>query len=250
MEQIPKIIHESWHPYLQVLFDDPKMLLIKNEILPKCKFYPPADLIFRVFQMPLDKVRVVILGQDPYPKEGQANGLAFAVNLGITMPASLKIIRNEVNTASDRLSFFSRTPVDENLRANIEAKDEWRTLEHWWKQGVMLLNSALTVEANNADSHIGYWKWWTKEVIKIVSLNAPLKPIWMMWGAKAKANIGYIHNYYKWHGEWKGEYNYVLEADHPAAETYPGSKYKFTGCNHFNICNQILNHKHQPAINW
>ena len=66
MEKIPDIIHESWHELLQPLFDDPKMAIIKNTLLPNCKFYPEAKNIFRVFEMPISDIKVVVLGQDPY----------------------------------------------------------------------------------------------------------------------------------------------------------------------------------------
>ena len=77
------------------------------------------------------------------------------------------------------------------------------------------------------------------------------KPIWLLWGAKAKGYGGFIHAYYHYYGKFMGnEYNYILEANHPAAEAYPDSKYKFTGCNHFKLTNELLKHKKQTVINW
>ena len=238
MEKIPEIIHQSWHPHLQPLFDDYKMKLIKENILPKCTFYPKGQDIFRVFKMPLSAIRVVILAQDPYPKAGQANGLAFAVNELIPYPASLKIIVNEVMREFPEIT-------------NTNIHPNWRTLEHWWKQGVFLLNTALTVESGNPNSDSGYWSWFTREVVKIISLHN--RPVWMMWGSNAKSYIGFTHSYYKWCDKYMGDnFNYVLEAPHPAAETYPNSKTspKFTGCNHFKICNEILKLKGQSPIKW
>ena len=87
MQKIPEIIHESWHPYLQPLFDDPKMQKIKDDVLPRTKFYPDPSAIFRAFSMPIDQIKVVILGQDPY-YNGTANGLAFAVNKETGVPKS------------------------------------------------------------------------------------------------------------------------------------------------------------------
>lgn len=233
MEKLPQIIHSSWHEHLQPLFDDPKMALIKDSVLPAAKYYPERVQIFKVFSMPIDAIKVVILGQDPYAKVGQAVGLAFAVDNQCPMPASLNIVMNEIKRSGAPMS-----PIGS------------RTLEHWVNQGVFLLNTALTVKAGDSGSHIKYWSWFTKEVIKIISIYGN-KPVWMMWGAKAKAYIGMINLYYKWRGDYKGsEYNYVLEADHPAAETYPDGKGKFTGCNHFNICNDILHFKGQSKILW
>lgn len=237
-EPIPRIIHESWHSYLQPLFNDPKMNLIRDSLLPSCTFYPNKPDIFRVFQMPFGAVKVVILGQDPYPKAGQANGLAFAVCENVPIPASLAVIEAEVAREQQ---------VDQLLNPSRR-----RTLEHWWHQGVMLLNTALTVDAElGAGSHTNQWQWFTREVIHKISLLREEKPVWMLWGGKAKAFKGNIHGYYKWQGQIVDKhYNYVLEAAHPAAETYPNPKDKFTGCNHFTLCNQILKLKHMPEINW
>jgi uracil-DNA glycosylase len=228
---IPPIIHESWHEHLQPLFNDHKMILINTKVLPEChKFYPSGPDIFRVFAMPLDKIKVVILGQDPYPN-GEAIGYSFAVNRATKLPASLKIIKNEIiNSGVERDTFI-----------NIDT-ERWRELSHWRQQGVFLLNAALTVQAKVSGSHVGQWQWFTREVIKIISKE--VTPVWMLWGAKAKVYKQTIKN---------AEIflvNEILEADHPAAETYPGSTSKFTGCNHFNLCNKALKEHNQTIINW
>lgn len=206
------------------------MILIKDSILPKCKYYPERSNIFRVFSMPINDIKVVILGQDPY-FNGEANGLAFSVNRNIKMPASLKNIYKEVNK-------------DYKVHNIVE----WKTLEHWHKQGVFLLNTALTVEAGEAGTHIGYWQWFTREIVKIISLNN--KPIFILWGSKAKSFKGFIHAYTTWLGEYKGDFSYIIEGNHPAVDSYPNSEYKFIGCNHFRICNQILKLKNKSLINW
>lgn len=226
-ENIPVIINESWHELLQPLFNDPKMIRIKDEVLPNCKFYPEASRIFQVFAMPIDKIKVVILGQDPYSK-GEAIGYSFAVNPPTKIPPSLEIIRKEI--INSKVERDSNTPID---------SDRWRTLAGWRQQGVFLLNTALTVERLNPGSHSMIWEWFTNKVIKIISTQA--SPIWLLWGAKAKGYKSIIPT---------EKTVYILEADHPAAETYPGSKYKFSGCNHFNLCNKLLKSKHQNIINW
>lgn len=246
MEKIPDIIHPSWHNYLQPLFDDSKMRLIKNSILVKCKFYPAPSQIFRVFSMPLDEIRVVILGQDPYPN-GEANGLAFAVNETTKIPASLNIIFKEIESEGLKSGFY-----DSDIK-------HYRTLEGWSEQGIFLLNTALTVEAKNSGSHAGIWQWFTRQVVKIISENNPC--IWMLWGAKAQSFKDYIKNYYLAKKIVVSEEesttinipkgNYILEAPHPAKETYPGfSGAKFSGCNHFKLCNEILSYQKKPIINW
>ena len=235
---IPKAIHPTWHEHLQPLFDDSKMAMLFQDVT-RDRFYPEKEYVFRVFHMPFDKVRVVILGQDPYPRKGQANGLSFAVNEDIPMPASLKIIQKEMIREWD-------TDILTEV-SNIGEK--WKTLEHWWHQGVFLLNSALTVKQGEPGSHVEIWRWFTREVIRMISIYG--NPIWLMWGSKARAYTGYIHGYYKWNGNFVDDkYNYVLETDHPAAETYPGNKGSFTGCNHFKISNDILKLKNQSPIIW
>lgn len=245
MEIIPQIIHKSWHEHLQPLFDDPKMILLKDKILPTCDFYPNGGDIFKVFSMPLQDIKVVALGQDPYPN-GEAIGLAFAVKETKNIPASLKIIGGEIyNEDHTALHHPDITPLN----------PKWKTLQHWVDQGVFLLNSGLTVERRNSGSHIGIWHWFTRQIVGIISKE--VTPIWLLWGAKAQTLKGYISNA-------KIEYsnitsipahtrnvNVILEAPHPAAETYSGSTgKKFTGCNHFNKCNEILKSKGRPPIYW
>lgn len=181
----------------------------------------------------------------PYPK-GEAIGLSFAVSKTTPIPASLRIIKNEIENSKVE------------IQSDIFNSDQWKELSHWKNQGVFLLNAALTVEALASGSHTQIWQWFTKEVISIIStFNSP---IWMLWGAKAKGYISYINgskivitdpnvaNIDR--ARYRPGMNIVLEADHPAAETYPGSKYKFSGCNHFNLCNEVLKLKKQSIINW
>ena len=247
--EIPEIIHESWHPYLQPLFDDKKMAIMKNDIIPRTKFYPPAKDIFKVFRMPLNQIKVVILGQDPYINAGEAMGYAFAVPSIIKIPPSLQIIKNEI----------LQSKVERDSSVNISS-DKWQELKHWRQQGVFLLNAALTVEFKNSGSHMGIWQWFTREVVKIISKE--VHPLWMLWGSPAKAFRDYIDGALvikrsellvintPEEKEFFSKKSFILEAYHPVAEVYPDSKYKFTGCNHFNLCNEILKIKGNTIINW
>jgi len=253
MNQIPPQIHESWNKYLQPLFDNPKMQMIKETI--KGGYYPSVENVFRVFSMPIGDIKVVICGMDPYPN-GEGIGLAFAVNMGTKIPPSLKIIKEEVNRTESRMSFFMRNTVDENFHINRENQDQWRTLQHWVDQGVFLLNTALTVEPKNSGSHIGYWLWFTRVVIETISIVA--KPVWLLWGNKAQSFKSNIHNFIEFKGNItkdiigdsvSNQTNYILTAPHPAAEKY-SNKDKFTGSNHFNLCNEILKLKGEKLINW
>jgi len=162
-------IHESWKPYVTDLLKAlPEITQLNTNILPnERKYYPAPQDIFNVFQMPLQDIKVVILGQDPYPKEGQAIGYAFAVNEDISKPASLKIIEKEVGHELDR------------------------TLLNWREQGVFLLNTALTVRAGQAGSHIRYWDNFTKSIISHISREN--KCIWLLWGRSAQNYKAFIH---------------------------------------------------------
>lgn len=234
---MPDTIDRSWHEHLQPLFNSAKMMAIRDELLADGNYYPERDKIFRVFTMPLESIKVVILGQDPYPRQGQANGLAFAVNAGVPLPASLRIINNEVAVEHNQPGLLV-----------MEGLPYWGTLEHWHNQGVFLLNAALTVKKGDSGSHLKNWDWFTREVIKIISLYS--SPIWLIWGAKARVFVGCIHGYYLWHNKFKGRtYSYVLLADHPAAESYSTTA-KFTGCQHFSLTNEILRLKGEESIKW
>lgn len=242
--EIPAIVHPSWHTYLQPLFDDFKMTKIRDQILTKVQFRPDPQNIFRVFSMPLEDIKVVILGQDPYPDE-RSIGLSFAVNTKSAIPSSLDVIAKEL-----RREFPNQGTTTD------------RTLQNWVDQGVFLLNSALTVEKSMPGSHTGIWEWFTKEVVNIISSSNPC--IWLLWGAKAQGFKSCIFNgmvaskknITEEFGEFvKGKYNdahlynYILEAPHPQAERYGNAK-KFTGCDHFILCNEVLSKLGKSIINW
>lgn len=227
--EIPKIIHESWHKHLQPLFNDHRMSALRYTILPQAAFYPDSKDIFRVFSMSLENIRAVIIGQDPYPN-GEANGLAFAVNENVRIPPSLRIIQQEI---------LSTSTFDAPLGG---VSGRWKTLEHWHEQGVFLLNTALTVKRTKAGSHIKYWEWFTKEIIKIISRE--ITPIWMLWGSKAQSLVKTIRDNETF------QFNEILLASHPAAQLYSTDNEKFIGCNHFVLCNEILKSKNQQTINW
>lgn len=230
-------IHSSWQPILPLLYQEP-LLTLNNKILPNIYYQPHKDNIFRVFEDSLKSIKVVILGQDPYPTPGDANGLAFATFEDRKLPASLKVIIKEL---TDSIPEFKYDNPD------------WKTLDHWRKQGIFLLNTALTVESGKANSHTDYWKPFTKFIINFISSQQPC--IWLLWGRKAQEYKSYIHygitvtkltidqiQVDKYH-------NYILEASHPASELYkPGSG--FYGCNHFNLTNNILNKNKYNYINF
>ena len=181
--------------------------------------YPPGSKIFRAFDLcPLDTVKVVILGQDPYHGAGQAMGLSFSVPEGIAAPPSLKNIFKEIE--SDLGIRMSGSP----------------DLEPWARQGVLLLNSVLTVRAGVAASHAGLgWQNFTDAVIKLISERCE-GVVFMLWGNYARSKAGLIDS---------GRH-LVLQAAHPS----PLARGAFFGCRHFSQANAYLIRTGRSPINW
>jgi uracil-DNA glycosylase len=183
------------------------------------KVYPPAQNVFRAFDLcPFDSVKVVIVGQDPYHGAGQANGLSFSVNDGITLPPSLKNIYQEIRS-------------DLNITPSPSGD-----LSRWASQGVLMLNSVLTVLAGNPASHAGKgWEQFTDAVIQ--ALNEKRSHIvYMLWGKYAQTKGSVINR----------SQNLVLTSGHPS----PYSASLFFGKHHFSQCNDyLLKHSIEP-IDW
>lgn len=182
--------------------------------------YPPKEQVFSALKLTeFSEVKVVILGQDPYHGPKQANGLCFSVNADQPLPPSLRNIYKEL--ASD---IGCQQPANGDLSS-------------WAKQGVLLLNTVLTVEAAKANSHKGRgWESFTDEVIK--SLNKASHPIvFLLWGSQAQAKSSLIKN----------PKHTILSAPHPS----PLSAHRgFFGCKHFSKTNQLLVEKDQTPIKW
>jgi uracil-DNA glycosylase len=183
------------------------------------KVYPPAGNIFKAFDLcPFDKVKVVIVGQDPYHGAGQANGLSFAVNDGVKLPPSLQNIFQEIQND------LGYTPTRSG------------DLSRWARQGVLMLNSVLTVAAHQPASHSKKgWETFTDAVIR--TLNADRKHIvYMLWGKYAQAKGEGIDR----------ENNLVLASAHPS----PYSVTHFYGNHHFSQCNAYLEANNHTPIDW
>jgi len=152
--------------------------------------FPPRELVFNAFdKCPLNELKVVIIGQDPYHGEGEANGLCFSVNDGVAIPPSLKNIFTEINTEFDRVFF----PTSGNL-------------EHWAKQGILLLNASLTVRKDLANSHKHLkWNVFTDSVIQYISENTE-NVVFLLWGSFAQKKGSKINR----------ENHLVLESGHPS----------------------------------
>lgn len=216
-------IEPGWKAQLQTEFSKPYFAGIKQFLADeKAKgkvIFPPGPLIFNAFdQTPFNKVRVVILGQDPYHGPGQAMGLCFSVPREITVPASLKNIFKEINR---------------DLGLPIPKHGD---LTPWTTQGIFLLNAILTVEKNQAGSHskIG-WQLFTDAVIKTLSDNRD-GLIFLLWGNYARSKKPLIDP----------QRHTILEAAHPS----PLARDAFKGCSHFSKTNSILQNRGETPINW
>ncbi len=216
-------IEPSWRSLLQQEFDKPYFHALAEAVRNEYQrgvVYPPARLIFNAFdQCPLPLVKVVILGQDPYHEPSQAEGLCFSVPDGVPLPPSL------VNIYKEIASEFN-TPVPRN-----------GSLLRWARQGVLLLNSTLTVRQHQANSHQGIgWETFTDAVISLLSLHRQ-NLVFMLWGSYAQRKGQVID----------ASRHLILKTAHPS----PLSAYRgFFGCNHFRMANDyLLSHGITP-IEW
>lgn len=218
-------IEPSWKAALATEFEKEYFTKLVGEVrvaylAGQPPIYPPAPLIFNAFALcPFDKVKVVILGQDPYHGPGQAMGLSFSVPDGERVPPSLQNIYKEIHA---------------DLGTPIAASGN---LEHWAKQGVLLLNATLTVEQSNAGSHQGKgWETFTDAVIQKIS-DEKEHVVFLLWGAYAGAKSALID----------GTKHLVLKAPHPS----PLSAHRgFLGCKHFSKCNEYLKENGLKEIEW
>jgi uracil-DNA glycosylase len=223
MGQINPQIHESWRNVLSDEFSSPYFQRLKDFLVEEKKnhlVYPAGAHIFEAFnRTPFDKVKIVILGQDPYHGEGQAHGLCFSVPSGISFPPSLQNIFRELQT--DTGIPYPKTG----------------DLSRWAEQGVLLVNATLTVRANQAGSHQRKgWEEFTDAVIRKLSEQRE-HLVFLLWGNFA-GNKKILIDLNK---------HFVLEAPHPS----PLSAYRgFFGCKHFTMANEILAENEIAPVDW
>ena len=216
----------NWSCLLGNEFQKPYFQMLKNKLTPffsnqKPKVFPSEDEVFNAFKLcDFNQVKVIILGQDPYPTEGHAHGLSFSVKEHVKpLPKSLnnifKALSNDLEQAP---------PLNGDLT-------------HWAQQGVLLLNAVLTVEEGKPDSHKGIgWEQFTNAIIQNLS-NEKQHLVFLLWGAKAQVKRNHINH----------SNHLVLEAVHPS----PLSAYRgFYDCKHFSKTNDYLRKNHIPIIKW
>jgi uracil-DNA glycosylase len=216
-------IHESWQKLLKDEFSkgyfQDLASYVRSEYLSQT-IYPPPKWIFRAFdECPLDNLKVVVLGQDPYHTPGVANGLSFSSQVGNTTPPSLRNMYKEIQN-----EFGTPIPSSPDLA-------------RWANQGVLLLNATLTVRKGEAGSHQGRgWEEFTDSVIKLISNNKE-HIVFMLWGNFAKQKESLINK----------EKHLILKSAHPSPFS---ANHGFFGNNHFKLCNEYLIKHNLSPIDW
>ncbi|HRU62986.1 MAG TPA: uracil-DNA glycosylase [Paludibacteraceae bacterium] len=216
-------IEPTWQTVLQPEFDKDYFIrltdFVKNEYKTR-QIFPPGSLIFNAFNLcPYDKVKVVILGQDPYPNEGQAHGLCFSVNENVEFPPSLMNIFKEIQA-----EFGKPIPKNGNLT-------------RWAEQGVLLLNAILTVQAHLPTSHQGKgWEIFTDAVIRKLATEKE-HLVFMLWGNYAQQKGAFIDP----------NRHLVLKSSHPSPLS---ANRGFFGNQHFMLANQYLKAHGEKEIDW
>ncbi len=215
-------IHPSWKEVLKtefssLYFQNLKQFLVDEK--EKYTVFPAGSMIFSAFNhTPFERVKVVIIGQDPYHGPGQANGLSFSVSNGVSNPPSLKNIFKELNSDLG-------IPIPQS-----------GNLEPWADQGILLLNATLTVRANTPGSHQKKgWEKFTDAVIKNISDNKQ-GVVFLLWGNYAQTKEALIDN----------KKHFILKAAHPS----PLARGAFFGCKHFSKTNKLLEHQGIQPIDW
>ena len=220
----PQNTATTWNDLLAKEKKEPYFKSIMQEILQQrqqgISIYPPKQHVFAAFKLTaLSNLRVVIIGQDPYHGAGQAHGLAFSVPHSVRIPPSLRNIYLE-------------------LKQDLGIKPaNHGNLQPWAKQGVLLLNTSLTVVAAQPGSHARLgWQHFTDNVIKAISQSTK-NTVFLLWGAHAKSKQNLINTHH----------HHVLSAAHPS----PFSAHRgFLGCRHFSKCNQLLKAAGKKPIEW
>ena len=218
-------IHSSWKKELNEEFEKPyfqELISYISKEYAENTCYPEQDAIFQAFnKATFDKVKVVIIGQDPYHGEGQANGLSFSVNNGIVNPPSLKNIFKE---------------IESNLEVSYNSENG--NLEKWAEQGVLLLNAVLTVRGGEAGSHQNKgWEKFTDEVIKTLS-DKKEHLVFMLWGGYAKKKGRKIDS----------QKHLVLTSGHPSPLS--ANRGYWFGNKHFTKANSYLQDYNEKPISW
>lgn len=219
LENLNNSIDPSWHTFLTTLDRDYLLSLINLIEENKEVLAPKPNLVFKALRMPLEGIKVVLIGQDPYHTKDVATGLSFATN-DIRTPSLRQI---EAELASNKSNPFYKLDY---------------TLEEWNKQGVFLLNCALTTIEGTAGQHTKQWKTFTDKLISFISDNTT-NIVWLLWG-----------NFAKQKQELISSNHCILTHTHPQAANFNKVKFPFVGCNHFTLTNKYLTQHGIKEIQW
>lgn len=230
-----EIIHKSWNP-IRHLLNQEALRNLKEKVLPNISYQPSYKQdIFRVFEMPVHTIKVVVVGQEPYSLPKDSDGYAFALS----------------PTAITKKKPIAIGNIERELYDDLGILPEDVDLFKWTEQGVFLLNMALTVETATNGSHLEYWKKFIQEVVAFIARKNPC--VWLLWGQMAQSLIPCIRNntfHVKGYDSKtiklipaSPDYNYILTAKQPVSE-------EFSGCKHFSMTNTILKKNHLIKINW
>ena len=217
-------IEESWKQHIGAEFEKPYFGQLVNFVRQEyatTTCYPPGREIFNAFNLcPFDRVKVVIIGQDPYHEPGQAEGLCFSVKDGVMMPPSL-------------INIFKEIQDDQGVQMPPSG-----SLRRWAEQGVLLLNATLTVRAHLAGSHQRHgWEAFTDAVIQAVARDKE-HVVYMLWGGFAKTKAQFVDP----------AKNLILQSAHPSPLS--ANRGGWFGNHHFSLCNQYLERTGQSPIQW
>lgn len=234
------LIPPSWRTALRSEFTQPYFARLESAVVEayndQTAVYPPKEQLFRALELvPLDAVRVVILGQEPHVRAGQAHGLAFSTTMTTT------------TTTTAGSSSISLPPSLTNIVKELESEydNDFKMLQSgdlsgWASQGVLLLNSVLSVAHGEPNSHSEFgWRTLTDRIVQLVAQRAPSGVVFMLWGAAAKEKASLI--------EGGASHHHVLRAAHPSPKT---AECGFFGCGHFVRCNQLLAARNSAPIEW
>lgn len=248
-------IHLSWKPIIEEFLNN---FLIQGKLNPEHKanalfeelsagynpnssrkvtVYPREEDVHKAYKLGIDKIKVVILGQDPY-HGGQAHGLAFSSMTHY--PGSLRVIFDELQ---------KNTGLDRRVRSHLERPCN---LIDWHNQGIMLLNSCLTVEAGKAGSHVGLgWEELTTTTLRTLIIHKNPK-VFVTWGKKAQETFDNARGGFLTEDFFRNNNHINLRAPHPAADLYPsnGVRPKFIGCGHFNKIDKFIKDHYGHTIQW
>ena len=231
-------IHPSWQPVMGHLYNEPLKTFL-NETLTEKPFAPKLKDIFKVFEVDVKSIKVVMIGDEPESKYNTSNGLAFGRYKQQYFGTPLNILRTE---------------IVKTVPWSLEKTEDYVGLEHWQKQGVFLLNSSLTSVPGEKQAHSKIWEAFTNSVVRFIARESPC--IWMLWGDARVYKYFIVNNFHVSDYDLETiteipanrDWNYILTG--AGIMDLKEGRSLFLGCNHFSYCNTILQKTKSTQIKW